>query len=97
MAVKKTKKTATKTEEKPPVLVEPGNFTMVLSTEEMMSAVQILGLAKDIFGQAAVDSRAAGNEKSAAVFLARSELSLMLYRKFRDVARIGEPESGLMH
>lgn len=94
----KKKSTKKKIEEvAKPSLIAPGYHGVILSTEEMLSAIQILGLARDIFNQCAVDTKATGNESASLIYAARAELSMMLYKKLRDVARVGEPTSDMVH
>jgi hypothetical protein len=94
----KTKKKTKKIEQpakKPPV--EPGNFSVVMSTEEMFSLVQILSFSKDIFERMASNCRKDGDAKAGEIYTARSLLSVLLYEKFKTVAGIGEPESRDIH
>ena len=86
------------TEQQPPKPpVREGEFTFVLSTEEVLAVVQILAFSKDTFTAMSSNAQKEGNVKASEVFAARSELSGLLYDKFRDVASIGEPTSRHLH
>ena len=96
---KKTKTTKKKATEKliQKPTVDDGNFTIVLSVDEMFSLVQILGFSKEIFERMALNYDKDGQLESAKVYAARSELSMILFKKFRAVAGIGEPTSRDVH
>ena len=99
MATKKTTKKKIKVAEpaRVPQLIGENNYSVVLTSDEIVSTIQLLSFSKTIFNQMAEDSLKAGNEKSAQVYAARAGLSLLLFEKFRDVAGIGEPESRELH
>ena len=83
--------------EKPPTLLKEGTFTLVLSSEELVSAMQILSFSKELYEQMAVDTAKTGDTKGVLMWSARANLSTMLYAKLRDVASIGEPSSKELH
>jgi len=92
---KKTKKKTNKAAKKPPI--DDGNFSLVLSVDEMFSLVQILGFSKDIFERMSMNCEKDGDVKAATVYGARSQLSMMLYEKLKVIAGIGEPTSREVH
>ncbi len=94
-AKKKTKKTLTKLSTKP--LMEGDNFSVVMTVDEMFSLVQILSFSKDIFERMSKNCHKDGDIKSSDVYSARSQLSMLLYKKFKDIAGIGEPTSREVH
>ena len=93
----KTKKTTTENEVKKPQIIEDGYYSMVLSKEEVVSAVQVLSFAKGVYEQMAIDCEKAGDTKGARTWLARAALSVLLYEKFKLAANIGEPAPGELH
>ena len=105
MATKKTKtKKTTKAEVPAPVVeerklpeVQPGEHTFIMSTNEVFSTVQILGFARDVFKQMSMNCAVEGDKKAEEVYAARSELSGILFEKFRITASIGEPTSRAFH
>ena len=96
MPAKKTTKKI-EPEEKPRLIVPEGCYSLILSKDELVSAIQTLGFSKELFTQMALNCRKDGDEQSAKVYSARSELSWLLYRKFKVVAGIGEPTSSEVH
>jgi hypothetical protein len=70
---------------------------MVLTADEILSTIQIFGFSKDVFAQMAFDCRNQGDERGAMIWGARAELTVMLFKKFRTVAGIGEPAPGEIH
>lgn len=95
MPEKKTK--TKKIEVKKPRIVEQGNFSVVLTSDELFSMIQVLSFSREVFSQMAYDCKTLGDDRAATVWGARSELSYMLFKKFRDVAEIGEPVSNEVH
>lgn len=91
---KKTKMTKKKAD-KPKI--EEGSFSIVLNVEEMFSLIQILSFSKEVFEKMSENCRKDGNDKSMRVYGARSQLSLILYEKFKIIAGIGEPTSREVH
>lgn len=92
---KKTKKKVSKLE--PPKLMNPGDYSVVLSSDEVVSLIQILSFSKGVFQQMATQRQVDGDDKSSQVYASRSKLSTLLYEKFRDIAGIGEPLSRELH
>lgn len=92
----KAAKKKTKVEKKPPI-VTGNEFSTVLSSDEIVSLVQILTFAKQVFDQMTATAVKDKNDVEAAIWGARSKLTSMLYAKFRDVADIGEPTSRQIH
>lgn len=100
MATKKT----TKTKKSPIVVEQPklptikhGEYTFVLSEEELFSLAQILSFSRDVFKQMSLDRGVAGDGQAEAIFAARSELSSILFHKMKLIANIGEPTSRELH
>jgi hypothetical protein len=91
----KPKKKTISSRELPPV--EPDNFTVVLSKDEITSLVQLLAFSRDVFAQMALNLLKEGNDADSQTISARSVLSNILCTKFKDVAVIGEPESRQLH
>jgi hypothetical protein len=81
----------------PKKLIEEGHYSLILSKDEILTAVQILSFAQGMFEQMAENSHKDGDAKSEQTWSARAKLSLFLYGKLRDVANIGEPTSGEIH
>ena len=101
MAKKKTtpskkEKVAAVVEVKKPDIAE-GEYSFCMTIDEMLSMIQILTFSKEMFNQMSINCLKEGDEKSAAVYAARVELSQILYRKISQVARIGEPLSRDIH
>jgi hypothetical protein len=80
-----------------PAVFNDSQYSFLMSAEEVYSMVQILSFSKDIFAQMSLNYTNEGNQKAAAVFAARSELSKILYKKISDMASIGEPTSREIH
>ena len=93
---KKTKKKTTKAVDTLPP-IEKGSYTVVLSVDEMLSLVQILGFSKDLFDKMSETSHKEGKDGVAQVYDARSQLSVLLYEKLKIIAGIGEPTSREVH
>jgi hypothetical protein len=97
-AKKKTPKKIEEVAEAPkPMLVPLDHYSLVVSREEVLSAVQILSFAQHMFEQMAVEANKDGDAKATSQWAARAKLSVLLYTKFRDVANIGEPDSTELH
>lgn len=96
---KKTKKTASKPVEETKVLpqVREGDLTFVMSRDEVYSLVQILGFSRDVFKQMSLNCGLEGDKQAEEAYAARSELSLILFNKIRQIASIGEPTSRAFH
>lgn len=106
---KKTKKTKEKpveaqtevkkptVEPRQPLTLKDNQYSLMMSAEEVYSVVQILSFSKEIFAQMSLNYVNEGNQKAAAIFAARSELSKILYQKISDMASIGEPTSKEIH
>jgi hypothetical protein len=77
--------------------INEGDSTFVLEADEVNSLIQILAFSKELFLQMSINAANIQDEKTRVVFAARSELSGMLYRKFREIASIGEPTSRELH
>ena len=104
MTKKTTKKTSKKEESTKPVEQEKkmpeakvGDYTFMLNTDEVLSLIQILAFSKDLFMQMSINAATAQDQKGQITYAARSELSAMLYSKFREIASIGEPSSRELH
>lgn len=80
-----------------PKLIPQDHYSLVMSREEILSAVQILSFAQHMFEQMATESTKDGDEKATTQWAARARLSVLLYEKLRDVANIGEPMSTEIH
>lgn len=80
---------------RPPV--DEGEFTFVLSADEVLAIVQILAFSKDVFAKMSANSEKDGDINAAKTYATRSELSGLLYEKFRENASIGEPTSRNLH
>jgi hypothetical protein len=63
----------------------------------MLSVLQILSFAKEIFEQMSKNLAVEGDTKTGDVYLARSQLSELLFKKFQSVVEVGEPESKHLH
>jgi hypothetical protein len=94
---KNTKNRSKSNELKSLPAVNSGESTFVLNSDEVSSLVQILAFSKELFMQMSINAADSKDEKSQIIFAARSELSSMLYRKFREIASIGEPTSRELH
>jgi hypothetical protein len=97
MATKKKKTKKSEPKKLSPRLIEDDHYSVILSRDEILAAVQILSFAQSMFEQMAMDSHKANDEKSLQTWAARSKLSTLLYQKLRDVANIGEPAPGELH
>jgi hypothetical protein len=94
----RVKKKTTDIEEipaKPPV--EVGNFSVVLSIEEMFSLVSLLTFSKKIFEKMADNSLKVGDVAAMEIYNAHSKVSIDIYQKLNAVAGIGEPTSREVH
>ncbi len=80
---------------KPPI--QEGSFSMELRTDEILSAIQILAFSVEIFDKMSRNCEKDGDLVTAEAYLARSQLSALLYEKFKTVAEIGEPTSREVH
>ena len=81
---------------KKPEIVE-GQYSFCMTIDEVLSMVQVLSFSKEMFNQLSINFLKDGDEKNAAMYAARSELSSLLYKKIREVASIGEPASRNIH
>ena len=78
-------------------LVGEEYYTLVLTRDELLSAVQILTFVHGMFEQMVLDSSKKGDEKAMAGWTTRAVQTKLLYLKLRDVASIGEPDSREVH
>lgn len=78
-------------------MVRADEYTLVFSAEEMISTINILSLAKDIFNQMAINLNKEGEGKAGEIYSARAIMSQIIYAKFRDTAEIGEPVAREIH
>lgn len=101
-----TKKTKAKPKKKTPTKIEelralpeakPGDYTLVMTSNEVFSLIQILGICRDIFKQMSLNCAIEGDIKGEAAYSARSEASDILFSKIRQIASIGEPTSRALH
>lgn len=88
-------KNKSKAEKMPPI--NDGHYTLVMSIDEVVSMIQILAFSKELFNQMAVNAADSKDQKSQAVFTARSELSAILFSRIRALTGIGEPSSRELH
>jgi hypothetical protein len=80
---------------KPPI--SSGSYSFDLSGDELYSVIQVLAFSKDVFMQMSDNYIKEGNEKAGITMRARSELSNILWNKFKNIALIGEPVSRDVH
>jgi hypothetical protein len=64
---------------------------MVFSADELVTAIQILKLAEEMFEHNAHVMYKAGNASETQIYAARAQLSKILHDKLSLVAEIGEP------
>lgn len=77
--------------------IEPANYSVVMNSDELFSIIQLLSFSRDVFDQMSKNYAETGDEKSGSIARARSELSVILWNKFRVIANIGEPISRDLH
>lgn len=94
MPVKKKTKNKEKLLPPPP---EEGSLSLVLTVEETFSLIQMLTFSKEIFERMSANCKIDGDLKAAEVYAARSQLSLLLFKKLKIIAGIGEPTSREVH
>ena len=82
-------------EAKPPV--QNDEYSVVMTNDEVSAIIQILGFSKEVFEQMALNALKDKDETTSKIYSARSQLSLMLYSKFKDILKIGEPTSREIH
>jgi hypothetical protein len=95
---KKPKKTTKPVEEvKQLPLVKNGEKTFIMSDEEIVALVMVLGLSKEMFKELALNYAKLGDSEAEELYNARSMASEVLFNKVRGIASIGEPESRVIH
>lgn len=77
--------------------IEPDLYSLTMSSKELISLMQILSFAKQVFEQMAVNLDKEGQLEEAKTYIARSHISEVLFNKFQMLADIGEPTSRDVH
>jgi hypothetical protein len=70
---------------------------MVFTDDEMLSIINILSYAKDLYNQMATTLAKEGDAKAGEMFSARAVVSQMIFTKFATAADIGEPTAREVH
>jgi hypothetical protein len=75
----------------------PEVFQVAFLEEELVTAIGVIGFAKDAFNALAEQALNAGDDQGLARYTARAQLADMLHAKLVSFVEIGKPSSGALH